>query len=129
MLRLVLDSNVLISAFYWEGNERSLLRECRIGKYKLVTSSFILEEVERVLKEKFDEEEHLVRSYIREVFKFSELVVTPGRLNVITEDPSDNNVLETAVVGKANYLITGDKHLLKIGEYNNILILKSADFS
>lgn len=129
MLRLVLDSNVLISAFYWEGNERSLLRECIIGKYQLVTSSFILEEVERVLKEKFDEDEHLVRSYIREVFKFSELVVTQGRLNVITEDPSDNNVLETAVVGKANYLITGDKHLLKIGEYNNIPILKSADFS
>ena len=129
MIRLVLDSNVLISAFYWEGNERSLLRECRSGKYQLVTSSFILEEVERVLKEKFDEDEHLVRSFIREIFKFSELVITQGRLNVITEDPSDNNVLETAVVGKVNYLITGDKHLLKIGDYNNISILKTADFS
>ncbi|MGA1821348.1 MAG: putative toxin-antitoxin system toxin component, PIN family [Thermoplasmatota archaeon] len=127
MCRLVLDSNILISAFFWDGNERDLLRRCKNGEYHLIESDFILEEVEKVLQVKFNVEYHLARSFIREIFSFSEIVITKGRLDVIEEDPSDNRVLETAIYGKANYLITGDKHLLKLHDYQGIIIIKSAD--
>lgn len=49
LIKIVLDSNILISAFFWDGNERSILRDCRKGKFHLVLSDFILEEVDRVL--------------------------------------------------------------------------------
>jgi putative PIN family toxin of toxin-antitoxin system len=126
---VVLDSNILISAFFWEGNQRSILRECRVGKLHLVLSDFILEEVDRILQEKFEVEEHLTRSYIREIFRFSEIVITKGLIDIIEEDPSDNRILETAVIGKVDFLITGDKHLLMVKEYQGIRIVKSSEFS
>ena len=129
MKKVVLDSNILISAFFWDGNERDILRKCRKGEYQLIISDFILEEVERVLQKKFMVEEHLARSYLQEIFRFSDIVITHGRLDIIKEDPSDNRVLETAVLGRVNYLITGDKHLLKLEKYNEIIILKSGDLS
>ncbi len=85
----------------------SILRDCRKEQLHLVISDFILEEVERVLREKFGTEEHLSRSFIKEIFRFSEIVITKGTMDVIKEDPSDNRVLETAVLGKVDYLITG----------------------
>ena len=129
MIRVVLDSNILISAFFWDGNERSILRDCRKGKLHLVLSDFILEEVNRVLQQKFGVEEHLSRSYIREIFRFSEIVITKGIIDIIEEDPSDNRVIETAVIGKVDFLITGDKHLIKIKEYQDVQIIKYGDFS
>ncbi len=125
MSRLVLDSNILISAFFWDGNERSILRKCRSGDHLLIISDFILEEVERVLKDKFNVEEHLARSYIREIFRFSEIMITKGTIDVIKEDPSDNRVLETAILGKVDYLVTGDKHLLRLHEFEGFKIIKS----
>ncbi|MCK5772458.1 MAG: putative toxin-antitoxin system toxin component, PIN family [Thermoplasmata archaeon] len=129
MKRVVLDSNVFISSFFWEGRERDLLRLCKEGKVKLVVSSFILEEVEKVLIRKFRVEEHLSRSFIREIFTFSELVITTGALDVIKEDPSDDHILETAVLGNVSFLITGDNHLLKLGDYKGVVICKTSEFS
>lgn len=129
LIKVVLDSNILISAFFWEGNERSILRDCREGIYHLVLSDFILEEVDRILQEKFGVEEHLTRSYIREIFRFSEIVITKGLIDIIEEDPSDNRILETAVIGKVDFLITGDKHLLKVKEYQGIRIVRSSELS
>jgi putative PIN family toxin of toxin-antitoxin system len=129
LIRVVLDSNILISAFFWDGDQRSILRDCREGKLHLVLSDFIFEEVDRILQDKFGVEEHLTRSYIREIFRFSEIVMTKGVIDIIDEDPSDNRILETAVIGKVDLLITGDKHLLKVGEYRGIQIVRSSELS
>lgn len=55
----------------------------------------------------------------------SEIVIPTGQIDIIKEDMADNNVLETAILGKVDRLITGDKHLLKLKEFRGIIITKS----
>lgn len=127
MKRIVLDSNILISAFFWEGRERDLLRRCKKSEIELVSSPFILEEVGKVLEQKFNVNEQSVHGYVREIFKTSHVVFVRGIIQEIQEDPSDNYILETAVNGKADVIVTGDKHLLKIHDFKDIVICKAKD--
>jgi len=126
--RVVLDTNVLVSAFFWEGNEQGILRQCRDGEMRSVTSTPILGELERVLLRKFGMPEEMVRAYVKEVIMFSDLVFPKGDLRVIERDPADDLILETAVVGKADVIVTGDDHLLRLGSYKGVKIRKAKQF-
>ena len=127
MIRIVLDSNILISALFWDGNERNLLVECRSRYYRSITSYPIITEVEGVLRKKFGVPEDRIITFAQSILLMSDLVIVPGKLDVVVDDPKDNKILETAVVGDADFLITGDNHLLKMGSYEKIRILKASD--
>jgi putative PIN family toxin of toxin-antitoxin system len=126
-LRVVLDTNILVSAFFWEGNERKILLKCKKRKFNSITSLEILNELEKVLKIKFKVPVNKIRDYSKEILYFSEIVFPLGELEIIKEDPTDNIILETALIGKANILVTGNKHLLKLKKYKSIKILQSKD--
>jgi putative PIN family toxin of toxin-antitoxin system len=122
---VVLDTNILVSALFWEGNEQDILRRCRDGEMRSVTSTSILGELERVLLRKFGMPEEMVRAYVKEVIMFSDLVFPKGDLSVIERDPTDDLILETAMVGKADVIVTGDDHLLRLGTYKGVKIRKA----
>ena len=124
-MRLVLDTNILISALFWEGNERNLLRLCRKKKHQLIISPQILDELSRVLLDKFKLPTEKINDYREEILLMSELVLPMGEIDVIKEDPTDNIILETAQLGKASRIITGDRHLLKLKKFKGINITKS----
>jgi putative PIN family toxin of toxin-antitoxin system len=126
-LRVVLDTNILVSAFFWEGNERKILFKCKTRKLNSITSLEILNELEKVLKTKFKVPVNKIRDYSKEILYFSEIVFPLGELDIIKEDPTDNIILETAIIGKANILVTGNKHLLKLKKYRNVKILQTKD--
>jgi len=63
------------------------------------------------------------------VYSIADIVEISGNLKVIKEDPDDNIILESAISGKADYIITGDRHLLNLKEYLGIKILTNAEFS
>ena len=126
MKRVVLDTNILISAFFWNGNERQVLLKCRMNNLKSVLSSEILDETKRVLQKKFALPQEKIDEFIRDVLLFSEIVVIKGDIDVIKEDPSDNIVLETAIRGNADIIITGDNHLLKIKVHKGITIVQAS---
>jgi putative PIN family toxin of toxin-antitoxin system len=69
-----------------------------------------------------------VNRYITVIRSFSEVVAITGQLKVVVDDPDDDKVIECAVVGKADYIVTGDRHLLTLGQYSNISIVKAAQF-
>ena len=121
--KLVLDTNIFISAFFWNGNERRVLNECKNGKYQLITSPPILDEVERVLLLKFEVPIDKINAYVEEILIFSVIVFPTRKIDIVKEDPSDNMVLEAAVTGKAEVIISGDKHLRKLNKYADIEIL------
>ena len=106
MLRVVLDTNVLVSAFFWEGNEQGILKRCKGGEMQSVTSTSILGELERVLLRKFGMPEEIVRAYVKEVIMISDLVFPRGGLREIDRDPADDLVLETAILKKADLVVT-----------------------
>jgi len=126
-LRVVLDTNILVSAFFWEGNERKILLKCKKRKLNSITSLEILNELEKVLKMKFKVSENKIRDYSKEILYFSEIVFPLGELDIIKEDPTDNIILETALIGKANILVTGNKHLLNLKKYKSVKILLTKD--
>ena len=123
-MRLVLDTNILISAFFWDGNERKLLRSCRRKKHQLIVSPNILDELSRVLQKKFKLPFDKINEYREEILLMAEIVIPAGEIELIKEDITDNIVLETAILGKADRIITGDKHLLKLKECKGIKITK-----
>jgi len=127
-VRVVLDSNVLISSFFWRGNEYEILRKALEGKFELLISGAILAEIENVLDKKFGVQAGRIKETVELIIANSTVIEPKSRLNVIRDDESDNRILECAVEGAADYIVTGDKHLLKLREYRRTLILGSENF-
>jgi predicted nucleic acid-binding protein len=95
----------------------------------MVTCPQVISEVTKNLEEKFDVPKTKVRKLIWEILKVSELVYPKGQLKIIEGNIGDNMVLEAAHIGKARYLVTGDKrHLLPLKSYKTTKIIGAAEF-
>jgi putative PIN family toxin of toxin-antitoxin system len=127
-MKIVLDTNVLISAFFWNGNERKVLEKCRAKELDLLISPEILAELDAVLDRKFSVPEEKRAEYSKNIILISKLVFPNKRIAVIKADPSDNRILECAVDGEAEFIISGDGHLLKLEIYKGIEILTAKLF-
>ncbi|MBA7619287.1 hypothetical protein ES703_26625 [subsurface metagenome] len=129
MVKVVVDTNVLVSATLFGGNPEKILDSAEEGRIEILISLPILEEFMEVLQEKFgfsSSMAELAASGIREI---STLITPTQRLSVIKEEEADNRVLECAVKGKAQYIVSGDtKHLQPLKEYQEIKILSPAQF-
>ncbi|MFP3871263.1 MAG: putative toxin-antitoxin system toxin component, PIN family [Candidatus Aenigmatarchaeota archaeon] len=132
--RVVLDTNVLISGIFWEGKPAEIIRKAEDEKIEVVISDQILEELEGVLKRPyFGNNFDCIGKKIREIsIKFIEIFEGPiepdESLDVIEKDQSDNRILECAVEGDAEFIISGDKHLLELEEFREMKILEPSDF-
>jgi putative PIN family toxin of toxin-antitoxin system len=99
------------------------------GEIQLVTSDPLLKELERILKNKFKLDVQLVRGVIEEVRNVAEVVEVSSHINVISHPEEDNRVLECAVDGKADFIVTGDtKHILPLKEFRGVKILTPSEF-
>lgn len=123
MLRVVFDSNVYISALLFDGPPRQVLELALKKQVVLIASDQIINETAGKLKIKFSWPNHKVQQFVRETSRLAKLYNSKTKLSVVKDEP-DNRVLECAVTGKANIVITGDKHLLKLKSYENIPIQK-----
>lgn len=127
--KVVVDTNNLISALGWEGKPRNLLRKLIEGKVDWFISLKQITELEKVMdypKFKFSQEQK--RRFLEIVLETAIIVDTKTKLNVIKEDPADNLILECAAECKANFIITGDAHLLKLKEFKGTKIIKVKEF-
>lgn len=122
--RIVLDTNVLVSAVGWRGAEYRLYSRCRNGEQQLAVSPALLDELRRVLaypKLGFAQDE--IEAFISDISGHALHVEPSHRLEVIEEDPDDNRVIECAVEAEARCIVSGDRHLLKLATHGGILIL------
>jgi putative PIN family toxin of toxin-antitoxin system len=100
----------------------------KIGQIESVTCQEILDEFAEKLRVKFKFSEEMTQTAVAEILRFSRLVEISGTLKTVPADPDDDRVVECAVVGQATHIVTGDKHLLTLVKYQNIDIVKAADF-
>lgn len=124
----VLDTNVYISALLFGGLPGSLLDLAFLRSFTLIISPALLEELDEKLRGKFGvpvEDAALVRARLEKV---AEVVQPQESLHVIADDADDNRVLECAVKGKADVIVSGDRHLLKLAEYQGISIVTVRQF-
>ncbi len=126
---VVFDTNVLLSAVISPlGNPFRCVALARSGVVTSVTCRQILDEFVEKLQTKFFLTADQSHTAADEVRAYSRIVEVPGALRVISADPDDDVVLECAEVASATHLITGDRHLLTLGNYNKTAILTPADF-
>lgn len=125
----VFDTNVLLSAlFSLNGNPFRCLALAKVRQIESVTCQEILDEFVEKLLLKFKFSEEMSQAAVEEVCEFSRLVKISAKLKAVPDDPDDDMVVECAVVGNATHIVTGDKHLLKLANYQNIAIVKAAEF-
>ena len=129
MMRVVLDTNILVSALLWPGRAPShVVSLARHHKIKNVTSFFILEEFRRVLHQKFGFETHKVESAAGILLEHSEIIEPRHRVGSVCADPKDNPILECALSGKVRWIVTGDKDLLALDPFKGIRIVAPREF-
>lgn len=133
-MKVVLDANIFVSSLVnTQGNPKRIMSAWEEGAFDLLVSVPILEEVGRVLRypriaKRHKQDEQAVQRFLELVKNEAILIEPKERLGVVSEDESDNRYLECALEGKAQYLVSGDNHLLDIGEYKGIIVLPPAAF-
>jgi putative PIN family toxin of toxin-antitoxin system len=129
VIRIVLDTNVLISALFFGGNPQTVLEKAIMGQISLVLSREILNEFEEVLcGRKFAYPPAISRTIVRELEAISELVFPTRKIAAVKADPYDNLILECAVEAGVDYGVSGDNHLLELKRFEGIPILSPAQF-
>lgn len=128
-LRAVLDTNVYVSTFsYPRSMPWRVWRQALQRRYQLLLSPAIIREVARILREDFHWEEARLRRRLKLLVRVGELVTPQHPLHVITNDPDDNRILECAVEGQANLIVSGDRDLRRLKLYQGIPIVTPTDF-
>ncbi|OGL05626.1 MAG: putative toxin-antitoxin system toxin component, PIN family [Candidatus Rokubacteria bacterium RIFCSPLOWO2_02_FULL_68_19] len=129
-MRVVLDTNTLISALLFSGTASRLAPLWQSRRITVLVSKEILQEYLRVLAyPKFQLGDHEIRALVEEeLLPFAETIRVRRRLAVVRRDPEDDKFLECAVAGRAEYLVTGDRDLREFGSYRGITILTVGEF-
>lgn len=129
MINVVLDTNVFISGFFWEGNSRTILNLWKEDKILLIISMEIISEIVKVLKDFKIQMPDIQRKELIDLIISKSSIVQPlERINIVKDDPSDNKFIEVAVFGHADYIVSQDKHLLILKKYKNIRIISPEEF-
>ena len=127
-MRVVLDTNVYISAILFGGKCEEILRLAGLASFELNISKSIILELRGILEKKFRWPKKQVSETITYIKNITTEVKPGIKVSIIRNDPSDNKILECALSARAEYIVTGDKHLLDIKNYKEINILNPADF-
>ncbi len=129
-MRVVLDTNVFVSGIFWEGNFCSkIINKWKNKDFELVSSIEILEEFVKTLKNfKIQMPGNMIEEWRRLIIKNSIIVEPTIKLSIIKNDPNDNKFLEAGISGKADFIISQDKHLLKLKAYDMIKIISPEKF-
>jgi uncharacterized protein len=126
-MRVVIDTNVFVSGIFWKGPPNRILNAWRDGKFQLVVTVEIMEEYRRVLRELAEKRSGINVDRFLELVGLNALAVkAPVFARPVCSDPDDDKFLAAALAGKADYVVTGDKALLKISEFRGATIVTPA---
>ena len=127
--KVVLDTNIFISGFGWNGKPEEILKIIKDRQITNYASAEILEEIRRVISyPKLRFPEPLQIKILEFVLFYSEFVEPQKRIFTVTEDPNDNKFLECAIEAQAEYIISGDPHLLNMKKFKTVKILPANEF-
>jgi putative PIN family toxin of toxin-antitoxin system len=134
MLRIVLDSSVLVSGFLTEGGTTAtLLSRYLQGDFALCSSRWIVEETERALlrpqnTRRYRYQPEDVRQFLDGLARSAQMFPDAPEVPAVTRDPSDDQVIACALAAQADYLVTGDHDMLVLGTYEGIRIVTPRQF-
>jgi len=128
-MRVVFDTNIIISGLLFSGKQRILLSHVIEHAFELIISHPIIEEINDVIcRDKFKVKRELSIITVAELIELAKLVYPTSKVNIVKSDPDDNIIIECAIEGKAQYIITGDSDLLNIQSHEDIRIVDTNTF-
>jgi putative PIN family toxin of toxin-antitoxin system len=127
-MRAVLDTNVLISELLWRGAPHECLLLAEAGVYELVLAEIILEELRDKLIHKFDNSPDEADGILFGLRRCAALVTPTGRCGWVPADPDDDKFIESALIGHADVIVSGDHHLLDLSAVEGVPILTPRQF-
>lgn len=132
-MKVTLDTNVLVSGTFWTGDSFTILNSIYKNKLRNITSKEIIKEYYEVINsdeiiDKIKDKRLRMLKIVHRVINNSEVVEPSMKIDIIKDDPDDNKILECAIAGNVDCIVSNDKHLLKLKEYKNIPILTPDEF-
>ena len=128
-MKLVLDTNIFISAFYWGGNSQKIIDRVIEGIDELYISEEIINEISEVMaRPKFKTERKTIDGYIKTIIKSGKIIKIEGKIKGICRDKDDDDKLECAIISNADFLITGDEDILILKNYENVKIITQKEY-
>ena len=133
-MKIVLDTNVWLSGIIWDGEASKIIEKAEKGDIQIIISEDILSEIVNVLNRESKFQKRIsnlklsIEDLLRTILSISTLIETKIKLDVIKADPKDNIILEAAMDGKVEYIISYDNHLLNMIEFRGIKIISPGEF-
>lgn len=125
-MRVTADTNIYLSAILFGGPPEEVVNLARRGEIQLLVSPIILLEMTRILKSKFNWRDTDVSEAVQSIGYCAELF-KPSLTIAELADDADNRILECAVEGRANFIVSGDHHLLELQSFRGIRILRARE--
>ena len=126
--RVVFDTNVMVSGLLWRGKPYQCLLLARAGLVQAVHCQEMLVELSEKLKEKFGFSPDQIQAVLDDWREHAQEVHITSDLHAVAADPDDDKFIECAQVAGARVIVSGNRHLLDLGEYKGITILSAAEF-
>jgi len=132
-MEVTVDTNILISSTFWEGDSFKIIRKVENKEVVLILSKEIIKEFFGVLKyeeiqDKIKDKNLEMKMTVDKLISMSFIIEPQEGLNIVRDDPDDNKILECAIEGDVNYIVSQDKHLLKLKEFRGIKIVNPKEF-
>ncbi len=133
-MKIVLDTNVWLSGILWDGEASKILEKAEKKDIQIIISEDILSEIIKVLNRESKFQKYIlnlrlsIEDLLRTILSISTLIETKTKLDIIKADPKDNIILEVALEGKVDYIISYDNHVLNMIEFRGIKIISPKEF-
>ena len=133
MTKVTLDTNIIVSGFFWKVDSSKILVLVGMSVIQNVISKEIFSEYENVcfrreINEKTSKSESDIKAFLNEMKRISDFIEPKINFDAIKNDPKDNKFLDAAYEGNVDYIITYDGHLLELGMFKGIKILTPLEF-
>jgi putative PIN family toxin of toxin-antitoxin system len=129
-MKVVIDTNVFVSGIFWKGESNRVLIHWKEGRITLIISAAIIAEFIKVMNDfKIQLPQDLFKEWLNMILRNSIMVEPKEKISAVKDDFNDNKFIEAAIAGDVEYIISQDKHLLKLEAYRNIKIVKPEEFN
>ena len=128
-MKIILDTNVFVSGVFFKGPPYQILKAWQDGQFQLVLSPEILDEYRRVGEVLAEEHTGInLNPMLDFVVRNAEVYATSQLPEPVCEDPDDDKFIACALISESKLIVSGDKHLLKVSGYHDIVVRKPRDF-
>jgi putative PIN family toxin of toxin-antitoxin system len=128
-MKVVIDINIFVSSFLWEGNPKKVVDRAIEGIDELYITKEILEQISDVMnRPKFNTSKENIAYYIKSIEETANEIIIHQKIQDGSRDVDDNIILECGIAGNVDYIITGDEDLLVLKEFNGIKIVTPKEY-